>query len=133
MTLHLIPLAFLAFLTVCAVTGIVTDYKKRKASLEALRAAIERGQQLDPALVEKLMAPEKPSGIAPMSLIVGGIVTSAAGIGVMILSLLLSHEDHSALYPILGGGIVTLCIGAGLILAARTVEQYRKRQPHGPT
>ena len=130
MTPHLIPLAFLAFLTICAVTGIITDYKKRKASLETLRAAIDRGQQLDPALVEKLMAPEKPSGIAPMSLVVGGIVTSAAGVGIMIMSVLLSQQDHSALFPILGGGIVTLCIGASLIIASRAVEQYRKR--HGP-
>jgi hypothetical protein len=132
MTAHLVPLAFLAFLTACAVTGIITDYKKRKAALEPLRAAIERGQQLDPATVERLMAPEKPSGVAPMSLMAGGIVVSAAGVGVMILSILIAQENHSALFPILGGGIVALCVGAGLIIASRAVEQYRSRQPHGP-
>jgi len=129
---HLLPLAFLVFITVCAVTGIITDYKKRKAALEPLRAAIERGQQLDPALVDRLMAPEKSSGLAPMSLMVGGIVAGAAGIGVVILSVFISRVEPNALYPIMGGGIVVLCVGAGLIMASRAVEQYRLRQAGSP-
>ena len=78
--MHIVAVSFLVFLTVCAVAGMVTDYMKRKAALEPLRAAIERGQQLDPALVERLMTPEKPSGsgVAPIGLMVAGIVVSAA-------------------------------------------------------
>lgn len=129
---HLVPIAFLMFLTVCAVAGIVTDYKKRKAALEPLRAAVERGQQLDPALVDRLMAPEKSSGLAPMSLMVGGIIASAAGVGIVILSIFLSQNNHEALYPVMGGGIVALCVGIGLIVASRAVEQYRLRQAGGP-
>jgi len=134
MTPHLVPVAFLLFLTICAVAGIVTDYLKRKASLDALRAAIERGQQLDPALVERLMTPEQPSGsgIAPIGLMVAGIIVTAVGVGVFIMSFLLSREDPSALYPIMGGGIVCLCIGTGLFIASRAVERYRQRQVRAP-
>ena len=134
MSPHLVPVAFLLFLTICAVAGIVTDYLKRKASLDALRAAIERGQQLDPALVERLMTPEKPSGsgIAPIGLMVGGIIVTAVGAGVFLMSFLLSREDPSALYPIMGGGTVCLCIGTGLFIASRAVERYRQRQVRGP-
>ena len=130
---HLVPIAFLAFVTVCAVTGIIADYKKRKAALEPLRAAIERGQQLDPALVERLIAPEKSSsGLAPMSLMVGGIIASAAGVGVVILSVFLDRVDSNALSPVMGGGILVLCVGIGLMLAARAVERYRQRHATGP-
>ena len=129
---HLVPIAFLAFVTVCAVAGIVADYKKRKAALEPLRAAIERGQQLDPALVERLMAPEKSSGLAPMSLMVGGIVVSAAAVGIVILSVFIARVESGALYPVMGGGILALCVGVGLLLAARAVERYRQRQAQGP-
>ena len=106
--MHIVPLAFLVFVTVCAVAGITTDYMKRKASLDALRAAIERGQQLDSALVERLMAPEKPSGsgVAPISLMVAGIIACAAGVGICVLSVFLSRLDASALYPIMGAGIL---------------------------
>ena len=129
---HLVPVAFLVFVTACAVAGIVTDYKKRKAALEPLRIAIERGQQLDAALVDRLMAPEKSSGLAPMSLMVGGIIACAAGVGVMILSVFLAHIEPIALYPVMGGGIVALCVGIGLIVASRAVEQYRLRQAGAP-
>jgi len=134
MTPHLVPVAFLLFVTICAVAGIVTDYLKRKASLDALRAAIERGQQLDPALVERLMTPEQPSGsgIAPIGLMVAGIIVTAVGVGVFIMSFLLSHEDPSALYPIMGGGVVCLCVGTGLFIASRAVERYRQRQVRSP-
>lgn len=132
MTPHLIPIAFIVFITVCAVTGIITDYKKRKAALEPLRAAIERGQQLDPALVDRLMAPEKSSGLAPMSLMVGGIIVCAVGVGVVILSIFISQVEQGAFFPIMGGGITTLCIGIGLIVASRAVEQYRARHASGP-
>lgn len=130
----IVAVSFLVFLTVCAVAGMVTDYMKRKAALDALRAAIERGQQLDPALVERLMTPEKPSGsgVAPIGLMVAGIVVTAIGVGVFILSFLLSREDPTNLYPIMGGGIVCLCIGAGLFIASRAVERYRQRQVRGP-
>ena len=130
--MHLVSIAFLVFLTAAAVTGIIADYKKRKAALEPLRAAIERGQQLDPALVERLMAPEPSSGIAPMGLLVGGIVVSAAGVGVMILSIFLSQSSREAFFPVMGGGIVVLCVGVGLILASRAVERYKARQARGP-
>jgi hypothetical protein len=56
-------LGFWAFLTASAVAGIVADYKKRHLELEPLRAAIERGQQLDPAIVERLMAREQKKSL----------------------------------------------------------------------
>ncbi len=121
----LVGIVFWIFVTVAAVTGIIADYKKRKAALAPLHAAIERGQQLDAALVERLMAPEKDSGPNPLSLRVGGIITVAAGVGVGTLGAFLSSEAPRALLPLLGVGALIACIGAGLIVAARAVEQRR--------
>jgi hypothetical protein len=120
-----VAIAFWIFVTVAAVAGIVSDYKKRQLALEPLRTAIERGQQLDPALVERLMAPERDAGINPLYLRVGGIVMLSAGVGVVILAFLLSQVAPVSLYPVLGGGAVTLCVGAGLVIAARAVERQR--------
>jgi hypothetical protein len=87
-----VAIAFWVFLTVAAVAGIVADYKKRGLALAPLRAAIERGQQLDPAVVERLMAPEpRGEGLNALYLKVGGIVTIAAGIGVALLSFFLAQ------------------------------------------
>ena len=132
-----VAIAFWIFVTVAAVAGIVADYKKRKAALEPLRTAIERGQPLDPALVERLMTPERDTGINPLYLRVGGIVVLSAGVGVVILAFLLSQVVPVSFYPVLGGGVVTLCVGAGLVVAARAVDQHRAQaaaagQGNGP-
>mgnify|MGYP006266860811 CR=1 FL=1 len=79
-----VAIMFWIFVTVAAVAGIVSDYKKRRLALEPLRIAVERGQQLDPALIDRLMAPERDAGMSPMPLRVGGIITLSAGVGIVI-------------------------------------------------
>jgi len=123
--------AFWAFLAISAVAGIVGDYKRRRLELEPLRAAIERGQQLDPALVERLIArqhPEKDAALEPVYFRIGGIVTVAAGIGVGLLSFFLNPVIPSAFYPLLGIGVVAVCIGASLLICARVVERHNGSQ-----
>ncbi len=126
-----VAIAFWAFVAVAAVAGIVGDYKKREAALAPLRLAIERGQQLDPALVERLMTPERDAGIDPLHLRIGGIITFAAGVGVIILSFILAQVAPIALYPVLGGGVVLVCVAVGLLLAGRAVESHRARAGNG--
>ena len=120
-----VAIAFWVFVTIAAVAGIVSDYKKRQLALEPLRVAIERGQQLDPAVIDRLMAPERDAGLNPLYLRVGGIICLAAGVGVVILAFLLSQIAPASFYPVLGGGAVTLCLGGGLVIAARAAEQAR--------
>jgi hypothetical protein len=127
MTVHLVPIAFLLFLTVCAVAGIVADYKKRRVALEPLRAAIERGQQIDPAVIERLMTPDHDPGLNPVYLKIGGIIILSLGVGVALLAFFLTQvpEARDAFYPVLGAASVVICLGAGLMIAARVVEQQR--------
>jgi O-antigen/teichoic acid export membrane protein len=123
-----VAIAFWIFVTVAAVAGIVADYKKRRVAFEPLRAAIERGQPLDPALVERLLAPERDTGINPVHLQVGGIITLSAGVGIGLLAFFIYPVAPISLYPVLGGGIVVVCVGLGLVLAARAVARQRVSQ-----
>jgi hypothetical protein len=128
-----VGIAMFAFLAVAAVAGIVADYKKRQIVLAPLRAAIERGQPLDPALVERLMAPEPRENdtINPLHLKVGGIITIAAGVGVAILAYFLGLLEPSALYPVLGVGVAAVCVGVGLIIAAGVMERDAHSNKNG--
>src|SRR5271155_4310186 len=103
----LVGVAFWVFVGAAAVAGIVTDYKRRRGSVDIIRMAIEKGQQLDPALIEKLTSSERGAEqIDPSHLKLGGIITIATGIGIGLLSLFISRIAPVALYPILGGGVL---------------------------
>jgi Domain of unknown function (DUF6249) len=124
-----VVIAFILFLAVAAVAGIVADYKKRALAVEPLRAAIERGQPLDPQLIERLMAPEsRNEPLNPVHLRVGGITTIAIGVGVAILAFFLAQLVPVAFYPVLGGAALVVCTGVGLLISARVEERQGKRQ-----
>lgn len=127
----LLGVAFWAFLAVSAVAGIIADYQKRRLELEPLRAAIERGQQLDPAVVEQLLMRERHgsgpgSELQPIPFRIGGIVTVAAGIGVALLSFFISAVAPSALYPVLGAGVLAVCVGVSLLICAGVIERHSR-------
>jgi hypothetical protein len=128
--MHLVPIALLLFLTVCAVAGIVADYKKRQLAVEPLRLAIERGQQLDPAVIERLMTPDRDPGLNPVYLKIGGIIILSLGVGIVLLAFFLTQlqEARIAFYPLLGAATLVICLGGGLLVAARAVEQQRAAQ-----
>lgn len=121
---YLVGVAFWVFVGACAVTAIITEQNKRRMGVDLLRAAIDKGQPLDPSLVEKVFArQDKEERIEPLHLKLGGIITSSAGVGVVVLAFFISQIAPVALYPMLGGGVLTICIGVGLIIGARVVAQ----------
>jgi len=127
---------FWFFLSAAAVAGIVADYKKRRLELEPLLAAIQRGQQLDPAIVERLMAREQTeSQPEPVYFRIGGIVTLAAGIGVGVLSFFVDRFAPGGFYPVLGAAVVAICVGVGLLICARVIDQHlhNSRAQRGPS
>jgi hypothetical protein len=128
----IVAVAFWIFLTVSAVAGMKYDFRKRQLAMESLRTAIERGQPLEPGVVEQLLArhrePEvdRPQDLEPY-LRIGGIITAAGGIGVLIAAFPIGLQFPIAKLPMLGVGSLAVCIGLGLVLAARAAGRYRPR------
>ena len=93
-----------------------------------LRAAIDKGQTLDPVLIERLTRRQRDDEpVDPVHLKIGGIITLAAGIGICMLSYFISRIAPVALYPILGGGVLVICVGVGLLIGARVLADARAR------
>jgi hypothetical protein len=119
--------AFWAFVAVASAFGIVYDYRKRKLQVESLRIAIEHGQSLDPQLLTRLIGesrrPEQhsPEELRPY-LQIGGIMTTALGIGVALLSYFVGRVWPVSFYPTLGLGVVVVCLGIGLLFATRVLK-----------
>lgn len=132
---YLAGAAFWIFIGACCVTAIITDYKRRRDGVEVLRAAIDKGQQLDPAVIERLTSSgRRDEGIDPVLVKLGGIITLAAGVGICLLSFFISRIAPVALYPILGGGVLVICVGVGLLIGARMLADAQAREPsrHSP-
>jgi hypothetical protein len=123
-----IGVAFWVFVGSVAVAGIVADYKRRRLNIDLLRYSIEKGQPVDGALIDKLMSQERlERGVKPDDLQMGGIIAIAAGVGLCIFALFLSRVAAWSLYPIMGSGVLVMCVGAGLIVAAKALRASRER------
>jgi Domain of unknown function (DUF6249) len=125
-----VAVAFWVFLTVSAYAAIKYDFRKRQLAMESLRAAIERGQPLEPAVVEQILdrhsgsAGDDAQDLAPY-LRIGGVITIAGGVGVFIAAFFVGLQFPIAKLPMLGTGVLAVCIGVGLLVAARIAWRDR--------
>ncbi len=122
-------IAFWLFVAIMAVFGMSYDYRKRRLEMESLRTAIEHGQHLDPAVLEKLLAGQRPPRDDPQDLRpylhIGGIITIAAGVGLLLAGLWVGGMQFPvAEYPLLAFGAFVVCIGIGLLVAVHALKRY---------
>jgi Domain of unknown function (DUF6249) len=104
-----------------SVFGIVAVTLWRRLMVErerqqTIRLAIERGQPLDAALVEKLMAP--PPSKAPSNPFTWPVGILSTGLGLAAFGFMMRQVDENAFWPLLGCGTMIAIIGAGLFLNA---------------
>jgi Domain of unknown function (DUF6249) len=126
---YLVGVAFWVFVGAVAVAGIIADHKKRSLGVDLLRAMIDKGQPLDPALVERVMSQQASNERTdPMDLKLGGIIVTAAGIGLLPMAYFIGKLAPIAVYPILGSGVITIFVGAGLLVGAKVIADARERE-----
>lgn len=119
---------FWIFITIVSVAGIMYDYRKKRLVVDTVRHAIEHGAQIDPALLDRLLSHQKYADAReqvqdPRQLKIGGIITIAAGIGFLPLGLFIRQVHEVAVYPIMGVGVLAICTGIGLLIAARVLAR----------
>src|ERR1700722_18306287 len=125
---YLVGVAFWIFVGAVAVAGIVADYKRRRGNIDVIRMAIDKGQQLDPALIEKLTSNEqRDQPMDPLQMKFAAIITIASGIGVCLLGLFLAGVSPLAFYPTFGVGLVTICVGIGLRIGGKMLAETSGR------
>ncbi len=82
---------------------------------QTIRLAIERGQALDAALVEKMLAPPNTSPGNPFT---WPVAILSAGVGLGIFGAFMRQIDEEAFWSLVGTGSMIAIIGAGLFLNA---------------
>ena len=124
-------LAFWGFLTAVCVGGIWYGLRERQAQYATLQRLIESGQQIDEAVVDRVLGGKAK---VEQGLRIGGMLTLAAAPGLLILGWAVSHIAEQVFMPLLGVAGLAGCVGIGLLLAARAAaaaEGDRARPPFG--
>ena len=126
---YLVGVAFWMFIGAVSIVGIVADYQKRRLNVELLRTIIEKGHALDPALVAKLILPDaRDERVDPAELKLGGIITTASGVGIFLTSYFVGRLAPLALYPMMAAGTVVICVGIGLLIGAKAMAAAREER-----
>jgi len=122
------PAAFWAFVAVCVICGAVSSVMHNRETQKTIRQAIEKGETLDPATLERLLQGAKPAPAQPapqtrFGLTVGGIIMLCIGAGLAIMGWFIhlgqpADGGPDALYPMLGVGCLVGMIGVGLLIGA---------------
>lgn len=100
------------FVSLAAVTGLFFYFKNRakREMQKTLRAAIDKGQELTPEVIERLGTPPAPANRDLRR----GIISIAVAVGFVALGFAIPEED--ALRPMLGLASFPAALGLGFLL-----------------
>ncbi len=107
-TLIVVLLFALAAVAIIAFAAL----KVRLAALELIQRALDKGERLDPAVVEKLLGrrPEQRRLRMP------GIMTIALGVGLALSGVFMGGGDAAAVSERFANGAILACLGVGLLV-----------------
>jgi hypothetical protein len=117
---------FWLFVAAVVVAVIWRKTSLQREALATVRHAIDKGQTLDPAVLDKILRaePRQEGGMLP-----GALAVMGAGVGLGVMGYFLKiGGNHDALYPLIGVGSLLGIIGVAL-LAGGWIEDIRARRP----
>lgn len=89
------------------IVAIIIGYFERKAKMQVIEKAIEKGISPDNLNIERAK-PRMPYR--------SGMVTLAVGLGLVVFGVLVGQKDQDALLPLVGIASILILIGAALLL-----------------
>ena len=110
-------LVFWLFIIAVVVVSALRKFLTERERQRTLRAALERGQQIEPALLNNIVTKQVQSDYRHQ-LQTGGIITLSVGIGLCAMGVFLKPMNSSGFNPTLGPGILVGIIGIGILVAA---------------
>jgi MFS family permease len=125
-------LVFWAAIIVCILIVSLRKFFTERERQRTLRVALERGQPIDPELLQKIVArPERVK--SPEGLQGGGIIVIGLGVGLAVMGYFISlgePSEHNSRMGMLGVGLMMVCLGTGMLIASRVA--LRRKQDAGP-
>jgi hypothetical protein len=120
---------FWLFIAAVVVAGIWFDARKRESQQETLRRAVESGQRLDPAMIDKLVTAGGGESRIDRDLKVAGLIVIFVAPGLALLGWFLAKAEPKILDVMIGVSLLVGFVGIGLLVASKVAERwYREDQ-----
>ena len=120
-------LGFWLFLAAVVVAGIWFDARKRESQQETLRRVVESGQQVDMAVIDRMLATSGGSERPDRELKVAGIITMFVAPGFSVLGWFLGRFNDKIFGIMIGVGLLVLIVGIGLYVAGKMTERWQRQ------
>ena len=120
-------LGFWLFLAAVVVAGIWSDARKRESQQETLRRVVESGQQLDVAVVDRMLGMSGGRQRPDRDLKVAGIITMFVSPGLSVLGWFLGRINDKVFELMIGVSLLVLIVGIGLYVAGKMTERWQRQ------
>ena len=117
-------LGFWLFIAAIVVAGIWFDVRKRESQQETLRRVVESGQEIDPAIIDKILAAGKEVSRIDRDLRVSGLIVIFLSPGLAVFGWFLAKLRPEIMSVMLGVALLVGFIGIGLLVAAKVAERW---------
>jgi hypothetical protein len=113
---------FWMFVAAVVVAGIWYDARKTESEQETLRRLVESGNDIDSALLEKMLAAGKKSSRTGQELKTSGVIVIFVAPGLAILGWFMQAFNDKMWHLMLGVSLMVGIIGVGLYVAGKMAE-----------
>jgi hypothetical protein len=120
-------LGFWLFLAAIVVANIVAASRRRESQQETLRRVVESGQQLDVAVIDRLLRASRGKERPARDLKVSGIIVMFVAPGLLILGWFLGRFNDKIFELMIGVGLLVLIVGIGLYVAGKMTERWQRQ------
>ena len=114
---------FWFFIAAAVVGGIWYDAKEKESKQETLRRVVESGQDIDAALIEKMLGEAQGNRNAARDLRIATLIMIGVSAGMFVFSLFLGVAPPEGRAVLMGVSGLVICIAGGLWAAARYLER----------
>ncbi len=126
-TAGLAALGFWLFLAAMVVANVLAVSRKRESQQETLRRIVESGQQLDVAVIDRLLGASGGNERPDRGLKVAGIIVMFVAPGLSVLGWFLGRFNDKIFELMIGVSLLVLIVGIGLYVAGMMSKRWQRQ------
>jgi len=126
-TAGLAGLGFWVFLSAVVVANILAASRKRESQQETLRRVVESGQQLDVAVIDRMLGASRGNERPDRDLKVSGIITMFVSPGLAILGWFMGRFNDKIFDIMIGVALLVLIVGIGIYVAGMMTKRWQQQ------